>query len=179
MKCNFIHINLKNKNNFSKNKITELFKLSIENKIIDLCYNKNRKESSNKNLEIIYYKKFHKKNIGKMYYILISYALIKIVNKIFILNNIKRARFIINNKADKLKQHILSQKAFFKIKIKFLDIIINLNSMFKNCESLFSVNNFQNLNTKYLRKIYGLFAGCNSLSFIDGISNWRIDNINY
>ena len=171
MKCNYIHINFRNKNNLSKNRISELFKLSIENKIIDFRYNKNKKESSRKNLEIIYNKKFHKKNIGKMSYTSINDRIIKIVNKIFISNNIKRARIIINNKQYKLKENIQSQKPNFKIKIKFLDNIINLNSMFKNCESLFSIYNFQNLNTKYLRTIFKLFYGCSSLIYIDDISN--------
>ena len=67
MECNFIHIKIKNKNNLIKNKITELFKLSIENKIIGLCYNKNKKESSNKNLEIIYYKNFIKRILEKCF----------------------------------------------------------------------------------------------------------------
>ena len=55
MKCNFIHIKLKDKDNISlnNNKIIELFKLSIGNNKIDFNYNKSKKESSNKNLVII------------------------------------------------------------------------------------------------------------------------------
>ena len=63
MKCNFIHIKLKDKNNINinKNKILELLKLSIGNNIINLDYDKNIKVSSKKNLEIIYYKEYKKK----------------------------------------------------------------------------------------------------------------------
>ena len=55
MKCNFIHIKLKDQDNISLNynKIIELFKLSIGNNKIDFNYNKSKKESSNKNLVII------------------------------------------------------------------------------------------------------------------------------
>ena len=55
MKCNFIHIKLKDKNNFNlnKDKIFELFKLSIENNANRLSYNKNEKISTNQNLEFI------------------------------------------------------------------------------------------------------------------------------
>ena len=62
MKCNFIHIKLKDKNNnnLNNNKILVLFKLSLGNNIYKLNCNKNRKETSNKNLEISYYKNFIK-----------------------------------------------------------------------------------------------------------------------
>ena len=76
---------------------------------------------------------------------------IKIFNKRFILNNRKRAQIIINNKQFELKENIINEKITFKINIKFLDIIINLNSMFNDCKSLSSINNFGNLNTKYLK----------------------------
>ena len=115
MECKYIHIRLKDKNNINlnKNKILELFKLSIGNNIIYLNYNKNKKESSNHNIPIIYYQKYIKKNVGKMIYIersrnnsLNNTNLIKILDKEFILNNIKRANIIINNKEYKLKENL-------------------------------------------------------------------------
>ena len=182
MKCNFIHIKLKNKSdiNLNRNKILELFKLSAGNNIIDLYYNKNKKESSNKNIEINYYKKYTKKNVGKMIYLnLGTYRFVKILDKIFISKNFKRANIIINNKKYKLEQTwLIKKKKFYKIEIKFLDIIINLNSMFKDCDLLYGINNFQNLNTKYLKTIYDLFSGCDSLYFIDELSNWNLNNVN-
>ena len=102
---------------------------------------------------------------------------IQIFNKKFISNNIKRAKIILNNKQYKLKG-IIKIKDILKLKIKFFDNIIKLNSMFKKCESLSYVYNFQNFNTKYLKTIYDLFAKCNSLLYIDDISNWKINNIN-
>jgi len=88
MKCNFIHIKLAEKSNISSNnnKIIEFFKLSIGKNIINLNnafifnlnqyfqikinkpYNTGKKESSNKNLEISYFKKYIRTNIGKMIY---------------------------------------------------------------------------------------------------------------
>ena len=68
MKCNFIHIKLRDKSNINlqKSKILELFELSLENSIINLKYNQNKKESSSQNLEIIYYKKYIQKNVIKI-----------------------------------------------------------------------------------------------------------------
>ena len=150
MKCNFIHIKFKDKNNINRNKNLEIVKLSFGNNINNLNFNK--KEYSNQNLEIIYNKIYHKKNIGKMKYVRDKYNnKITIFNKIFILNNMKRAKIIINNKQFELKENIINEKLFFKINIKFLDNIINLNSMFKDCKSLSLIYNFGNLNTKYLK----------------------------
>ena len=63
MKCNFIHI--KDKNNFNINKGLELFKLTFGKNITNLNYNKNKKENSKQNLEIIYNKIFQKKILEK------------------------------------------------------------------------------------------------------------------
>ena len=62
--------------------------------------------------------------------------------------------------------------------MKFIDNIIYLETMFEDCESLSSANNFQNINTKYLLTIFGLFKGCNSLLEINDISNWNTKNVN-
>ena len=182
MKCNFIRVKLKDKNNINLNirKILETFKLSIGNNIISFNYNKNKKEFSNQSLEINYYKKFIKKNIGKMIYETAEYnKKIEIFNKVFIIKNMKRAKIIIKNRQYNLKDNIQNEKLKFKIEIKFLDNIINLNFMFKDCISLSSIHNFQNLITKYLRAVLGLFYGCSSLIYIDDISNWNINNIKY
>ena len=167
MKCNFINIRLKNKEDIClNNKREKLFKLSVGNRITNLKYNKNKNESSNQNLKIIYDKKYQKKNIGKMKYgNFKGDEEIKIFNKSFISNNIKRVKIIINNKKYKIEEKIQNEKQIFDIKIKFLDNIIYLNSMFKDCKPLYSVFNFQNFNTKYLKEIFGLFEGCSSLKY--------------
>ena len=103
---------------------------------------------------------------------------IKIFHELFVKNNRERAKMIINNKQYKLMENFRKQKYNLKIKIKFFDNIIFLNSMFKNCKSLCFIYNFQNLNIKYLKTISSLFEGCNSLYYIDDISNWNINKIN-
>ena len=102
----------------------------------------------------------------------------KIFNKVFIENNMKRAKIILKNKEYYLKENINNENKIVKIKIKFLDHIIKLNSMFEDCKSLSSVYNFQYFITKYLKEIFNLFYGCSSLLKIDDLSNWNINNIN-
>ena len=92
MKCNFIHMKLKDKRkiNLNINKVLELFKLSAGNNIINLNYNTNKKDFLNNNLGIIYFKKYIKKNIGNMIYKNNeNLKEIQIFHIIFILNNIK------------------------------------------------------------------------------------------
>ena len=177
-----IHIKITDKSNINlnNNKILELFKLSVGNNINDLDYKENKKESSNKNLEISYYKKYIKTNVGKMIYkINGNNKKITIFNKKFISKNKERAKMIINNRLYELKENLEHQNHFFQIiKIKFFDHIIFSNCMFKDCESLYSVKNFENINTKHLKKIYSLFEGCSSLLYIDDISNWNMNKIN-
>jgi len=175
--CLYIKLNDKININLNKNKITQLIKLSFGNNIIYLNYNKKKKESSNKYIKIIYYKRKKEKNIGKMIFNN-NNEKIKLFDKVFISNNIKRTKIIFSNKQYKVKENIENHKKNIKIKIKFLDNIIKMNSMFKECNSLISVINFQNINTKYLKTLYDLFNGCNSILYIDDISNWNISNIN-
>ena len=146
MKCNFILVKIKDKanTNLNKDKIQENFKLSIGNNLINFNNNKNKKEISNQNLEIIYNKVFIKKNIGKMVYETAEInKKIKILNEEFIANNMKRAKIIIKNKQYNLKENIKSEKQKFKVKIKFIDNIFKLNCMFGDCISLSSVYNFK------------------------------------
>ena len=154
MMCNIIHF--KNKSNFyyNHNKIFKLFIMSLGKYIINLKYNIYRKESSNLNLKVIHDKNYIKKNIGKMIYKATeNNKEIRICNKKFISNNIKRAKLIINNKQYKLEENIVNKKQFLKIEIKFIDNIIELNSMFKDCNLLSSIYKFQNFDI-YLIGIY-------------------------
>ena len=65
MKWNFIHIKLKDNTNININKDLKLFKLSFGKNLTNLNYNKNKKEYSKQNLEIIYNKIFEKKILEK------------------------------------------------------------------------------------------------------------------
>ena len=180
MKCNYIHLKTKDKSNINlnNNTILELFKLSAGNNINILNY---KKKSTNKNLEVYYYKKYIKANIGKIIYKNNEInKKIKLFNKIFISNNKERAKIFIKNKQYKLREYLENKKYFIQIiKIKFFDYIFYLNCMFKYCESLVSLKYFENINTKKLKEFYSLFEGCNSLLYIEDISNWNMSKINY
>ena len=122
MSCNYIYIKLKNKNyiNFNKNQ-KKIFGLSIGNGISSskAHYASNKNDLGNifkfktnpalgyinQYFEIIYNKKFAKKNNAKMIYKTNEINKdIKIFNPKFISNNMKRAKLIINNKQYYLKE---------------------------------------------------------------------------
>ena len=175
MKYNCIQIKIKTKNNITlnNNKFIELFKLSFGKKT-NLIYNK---KESYPYLDIINHEIYIEKNIGKLEYKSTEHEIkINLFHPKFLLDNMKRAKKIINNKEYDLEKNIPNKKRNFKIKIKYLDNAINLNFMFAGCSSLISVHNFQNLNTKYLKTMKSLFHGCHSLLNIDDISH--LNNIN-
>jgi len=179
MKCNFIQIKSKDKKNINlnNNQVLEFFKLSVGNSIYIKDYNKNKKESSDNNLEISYYKNYIKSNIGKMIYTGYNKK-IKIFSEIFISNNKKRAKIILNNKQYELKENLEHQRQFIQIiKIKLFDYIFYSNCMFQNCKSLSSVKHFQNIKTNYLKEIYSLFEGCSSVEELPDISKWNTNKI--
>ena len=87
MKCNFILVKLKDKNNINlnKSKIHEIFKLSIGNNIKYFNYNKNKKEFPN--IQIIIYL-----TLEPLLFIPLKFS--KNNYSIFILNPLKSPNFV-------------------------------------------------------------------------------------
>jgi len=99
----------------------------------------------------------------------------------FISNNRKRIRIILNNQDSKINKIKIPREnkdenieKSFKIKLKLLEDLINLYSMFYNCSSLVSINNFH---FKKLKNISRLFYGCSNLKSLPDISNWDISKV--
>ena len=153
--------NLKIKKN-QRELVYQSKKIELEkiNQIYNISSGKNNAETINKNDK-------NKSKIGKFRYELKidvkNINELKIIDKQFIKNNKNKAKFIIKNKF-----HNLFEKINFKtntnyiIKIKFFDIIIDLDSMFKNCNNLILISSIQ-MHTKYLKNLCALFYGCCSL----------------
>ena len=91
---------------------------------------------------------------------------LKIIGKNFIRINKNKAKLIIKNKFHDLIEKINNKNIKnYIIKIKIFDIIINLNSMFKNCKNLMILISIP-INTKYLKNLSSMFSGCSSLIFL-------------
>ena len=77
-----------------------------------------------------------------------------------------------------MKENLENKKHFEQIiKIKFFDCIFYLNSMFKDCESLSSIKNFQNINMNKINDISQMLFRCSSLKETPDISKWNLNNI--
>ena len=150
----------------------------INSKRISQLYNIS---SGKNNSEIINKNDINKNKIGKFRY---DFKIkektineLKIIDKNFIRINKNKAKLIIKNKF-----HDLIEKINYKniknyiIKMKIFDVIINLNSMFKNCNNLKIFISFP-INTKYLKKLSSMFSGCSSLKELPDMSNWNTNNV--
>ena len=72
----------------------------------------------------------------------------RIFNNKFVINNKNKSKIIINNKQYNLVEKINNENKnkIFKIKLKLLDIFVNIDSMFKDCEMLYSLQDISKLN---------------------------------
>ena len=93
--------------------------------------------------------------------------------------NEKKTYLIIKNKKTKLLREINNGKEnIFTIKFKNLDNMVNINSLFENCNTLLSLTDISKLRTNYVKNMNSLFSGCSSLIFLDDISKWITNNVN-
>ena len=105
---------------------------------------------------------------------------LKIFGKAFVENNYYKCFIIKNNKKyelreifndDDLPEEINNE---IKIKLKILKNFTDMNRMFEDCSSLFSIDkNFSKLNTSKVTSFKRLFFGCSSLESLPDISNWN------
>ena len=119
-------------------------------------------------------------NIGKIVYITNEVTnQIKIFGKRFVEINKNKAKIIRNNKKYNLKEEIIDKKenTIFKIKLKFLENMFNIESMFEECIKLLFISLFPKYNTKYLKNLQCLFCNCSSLKYIDALNDWNINNV--
>ena len=88
-------------------------------------------------------KKLNCNNIIKLKYRTdIIHKATEILNREFVEISKNKAKIVLNNKQYNLKAKVRNKniKISFKIKIKFLENVINLDSMFNGCEMLISAN---------------------------------------
>ena len=58
------------------------------------------------------------------------------------------------------------KKLFFSIKLKLLENIVYMNSMFNECKTLISLTDISYINTKYIKDINSLFKKCSNLKIL-------------
>ena len=125
----------------------------------------------------------------------------KIFGKKFVQFNKNKGIIIIKNKQKKLEEKLeTNQKEnYVSVKLKLLENIVDLNSMFKGCTTLYSISHISKLNeineikfgkSKIYQNIYfkytdisdvtdnrWMFAGCNELKEIKGIDKFKTNKV--
>ena len=176
--------NKKNKNNNNiLNKTMENF---INNKQIE-----NKFIQSNKNITLkkqILIKKSVKDFRENSNEINIEYKIDKNEKNIiifghdFVENNKNNCKIIFNNKVQELVEYInitnyKVKEGILKIKLKGINNIKNMSSMFCGCLSLSSISNISFIDTSKVIDMSYMFAWCDSLEFLPNISKWNTSNV--
>ena len=110
---------------------------------------------------------------------------INIFGEEFVKNNINNCSMNINGKEYQLHtildlnelQNYDKNKNILHIKLKGIDKVINMNSIFKNCSSLLSVSDIHRWNTENIVNMKGVFSNCEILTHLPDISLWNTKNV--
>ena len=72
-----------------------------------------------------------------------------------------------------------NNKEFLEIKLKGINNITSISSIFYDCELLTSISDMSNLNISNFNNLSYIFCGCKSLKSLPDISKWDTSNILY
>ena len=165
-----------NRKNENKNKSHEDNMINDESKINDIKNNDNKisEFENNKNDDSC-------NEIIIFYYINQKDEKIKIFGEKFVENNKDNCTIIYDEKeAGLFSEFYLDQniknKGVLEIKLKKINTITNMNSMFKDCSSLISLIDIENFDTSEVTDIEAMFYGCKSLQSLPDISKWNTTN---
>ena len=104
---------------------------------------------------------------------------IQIFGDDFVRNNRDKCKMIIDNKEIEIteKYYVNNNNNKLNIKLKGINNIIDISSLFKDCSSLSSLPDISKWNTNNVIYMSYMFYECSSLSSLDGISNWKTENV--
>ena len=105
---------------------------------------------------------------------------IGIFGNYFVKNNKNKCKMIIDNNEYEItnKYNIKSCECDrLNIKLKGIDKISDMSSMFYECSSLSSLPDISNWNTSSVTDMSYIFYGCSSLSSLPDISSWDTNNV--
>ena len=141
-----------------------------------------RKCKYNHNLShnVFYYSKEYDNEITIQYKINTNQKSIRIFGDTFVKNNRKKLKIMCEEeiymltKLFKLKNlKKLSDK--LEIKLKGINLITNMNGMFRDCSSIISISDFNSHNN--IIGMSQMFLGCNNLKYLPDISKWNTSNV--
>ena len=126
------------------------------------------------------YNEMNKNEIDLIYNIPNNEKEIEIFGYDFVSQNKDLCKIIYNNKEYDLTEKFDCKDIkdnILKIKLKGINNVSDLSSMFEGCSSLESLAEISNWNTNYVIDMKYMFNGCSSLKTLPDISNWNTSNI--
>ena len=109
---------------------------------------------------------------------------INIFGKNFVKNNKRKCRIVINEKSYEICNYIIysdfginKNNDSFKIFLKGINNITDASDMFRECNSLKSIPDIDNWDTKNVTNISGMFRLCNSKQSLPDISKLNTKNV--
>ena len=146
------------------NRMKDIYILSkqVNKKILNIIIIK-QKKGENKNKRLFFKenekennKDYNKKNITILEYNIENVKNIKTFGKLFVIENRKKCRIILNNKEKELKKYVKinNKKKDLKIKLEIYEYLINIKEMFKECQAIRKINK---LNTLYVTNMSRIF----------------------
>ena len=106
---------------------------------------------------------------------------IRLFGDTFVKNNKKNCKMIIVDKESEIKSFYYAKNYrsnILIIKLKGINNVTNMSSMFDRCSSLLSLPDISKWNTNNVIDMNCMFSGCLSLSSLPDISKWNISNVN-
>ena len=108
---------------------------------------------------------------------------LRIFGNLFVKNNINKCKIIYKDNEYDLNEYIdnidkyYNRNEIIKIKLKGINNITDMNSMFRESSSLSSLPDILNWNTSNVTNMAGMFHYCSSLSSLPDILNWNTSNV--
>ena len=127
------------------------------------------------------YNGMNNNEIDLIYNIINNEKEIKIFGDDFVTNNKNLCKILYNNKEYALTSKFVihsNEDNILKIKLKGINNITNLNSMFEGCSQLSNLSNLSSLDTTFVIRMGSVFKNCKCLELPD-ISNWNTSNVEF
>ena len=180
---------LMNEGNLYNNKIYKIYKQMKNFKKKENKKILKDKEKEEKELEKNKIKEIKIENNDEIIYKIDRYEYkVKIFGKSFVDNNNDKIEIVYKNKAHKLREYLYLEVEkeeednsldyrLIKIKLKGINNVTNMNSMFSGCSSLISLPDISKWNINNVTNMSYMFYNCKSLSSLSDISKWNTINV--
>ena len=171
-------LNLMDINHYINKELENLEAYELGYNLNRILYLYNEMESKNDEIKI----NFEFIDLPEIEYNFEEDKIIHIFGENFINNNLFKCKIIYNNYEYELSRkfylsEISDDSSQFSIKLKGINNIINMSSMFEGCNNIKSIFGLHNFDTSKVINMKNIFYECKNLINLPDISNWNTSNV--